>query len=330
MSGHHHDDGPRQGHSHHHHDHRHGVAGHAHAPATFGKAFAIGIALNATYVLAQLFYGVVAQSVALLADAVHNLGDVFGLVIAWGTMRLARREPTQTRTYGWGRSTILASLGNAVVLLLGCGAIAIEAIQRFGHPKPVAGGTVMWVAAIGIAINGGTALMFMRGRKDDLNIKGAFLHMASDAVVSGGVVLAALLIQFTDWLWLDPATSLVIAVVITISTWGLLRDSANLAMDAVPGGIKLADVEQALLALPGVVEVHDLHIWALSTTETALTAHLIERISSGGTGLIAQATAEVRHRFAIGHCTFQVEVAESADACNQRSMNAGCSMRDTH
>jgi cobalt-zinc-cadmium efflux system protein len=274
-------------------------------------------------VAAQVFYGIAAHSVALLADAVHNLGDVLGLVIAWGTMQLAQRQPTQTRTYGWGRSTILASLGNAVVLLLGCGAIAVEAMHRFGHPKPVASGIVMWVAAIGILINGGTALMFMRGRKDDLNIKGAFMHMASDAVVSAGVVVAALAIGFTGWMWLDPLTSLVIAMVITIGTWGLLRDSANLAMDVVPGGIELAKVEETLLALPGVIEVHDLHVWALSTTETALTAHLIQSrsIDAGtgdGAGLIAEATAEVRKRFKIGHSTFQVETAESADACGLR------------
>ena len=300
------------------HGHSHAAGGHSHAPASFGKAFAIGIALNATYVAAQVFYGIAAHSVALLADAVHNLGDVLGLVVAWGAMRLARRGPTQTRTYGWGRGTILASLSNAVVLLLGCGAIAIEALQRFGHPQPVAAGIVVWVAAAGIAINGATAMMFMRGRKDDLNIKGAFMHMAADAAVSAGVVIAALAIQFTGWLWLDPVTSLLIVAVIIIGTWGLLRDSVNLAMDVVPGGIELPEVKDALLALPGVVEVHDLHVWALSTTETALTAHLIQSGTGDGVGLIAQATAEVRKRFKIGHSTIQVETAESADACGLR------------
>lgn len=297
--------------------------GHGHAPASFGKAFAIGITLNAAYVAAQVFYGVVAHSVALLADAAHNLGDVLGLAIAWVAMHLAKRGPTQTRTYGWGRGTILASMTNAVVLLLACGAIAIEAVQRFGHPHPIAAGIVMWVAAAGIAINGATALLFMRGRKDDLNIKGAFLHMAADAAVSAGVLIAALAIQLTGWLWLDPMTSLLIVAVIIIGTWGLLRDSANLAMDVVPGGIQLPEVERTLLALPGVIEVHDLHVWALSTTETALTAHLIQSgsIAAGtddGVGLIAQATTEVRKRFKIGHSTFQVETAESADACGLR------------
>ena len=322
--------------------HAHAHDGHGHAPASFGKAFAIGIALNATYVAAQVFYGLAAHSVALLADAVHNLGDVLGLLIAWGAIRLAARLPTRTRTYGWGRGTILASLANAVVLLLGCGAIAIEAVQRFDHPHPVATGIVMWVAAVGIVINGVTALMFMRGRKDDLNIKGAFLHMAADAAVSAGVLIAALAIRFTGGQWLDPLTSLTIVAVIVIGTWGLLRDSVNLALDAVPGGIELAEVERTLLALPGVIEVHDLHVWALSTTETALTAHLIQ---SGATGdrpecdepgvdargidprgvaaddLIRQACGVVRERFRIGHSTFQVETAESATGCGLRAAN---------
>ena len=305
-------------------DHDHDHIGHA--PPSFGAAFAIGITLNTAYVAAQVFYGLSAHSVALLADAVHNLGDVLGLGIAWIAMRLARRLPTRTRTYGWGRGTILASLANAMVLLLGCGAIAIEAAQRFSHPHPVAGVVVMWVAAAGILINGSTALMFMRGRKDDLNIKGAFVHMASDAAVSAGVVIAALLIQFIGWQWLDPVPSLLIVAVIILGTWSLLRDSLNLAMDVVPGGIELSEVENVLLALPGVIEVHDLHVWALSTTETALTAHLIESASPrqnthDPVGLIAQASSAVRERFKIGHSTFQVETAESADACKLRPAN---------
>lgn len=321
MSDHDHDHAHDHVHDHdaHDHGHAHGAKGHSHAPASFGKAFAIGIALNAAYVAAQVFYGLISHSVALLADAVHNLGDVLGLVIAWLAMSLAKRLPTQTRTYGWGRGTILASLTNAVVLLLGCGAIAIEAVQRFSHPHPIAAGLVMWVAAAGIVINGATALMFMRGHKDDLNIKGAFMHMASDAAVSAGVVISALLIQFTGWHWLDPATSLLIIAVIIIGTWSLLRDSMDLAMDVVPGSIKLTQVEQALLALPGVIEVHDLHVWALSTTEIALTAHLIHDGSGDGSDLIRLATDEVRIRFKIGHATIQVETAETADACRQRS-----------
>ena len=293
-------------------------AGHAHGPASFGKAFAIGITLNATYVVAQVFYGLIAHSVALLADAVHNLGDVLGLVLAWLAMHLAKRLPTRTRTYGWGRGTILASLANAMVLLIGCGAIGIEAVQRFSHPHAVQGGLVMWVAAAGIAINGFTALMFMRGRKTDLNVRGAFLHMVADAAVSAGVVVAALVIQTTGWLWVDPVTSLLIVTVIIIGTWSLLRESFNLAMDEVPGGIELAQVEAALKALPGVAEVHDLHVWALSTTENALTAHLVQDGSAQADNLIRAATDEIRKRFGIGHSTIQVETSASADDCGQR------------
>lgn len=307
-------------HAHHgdHHGHEHGSSGHSHAPTSFGRAFAIGTALNAGYVAAQVFYGLAAHSVALLADAVHNLGDVLGLLLAWGAAFLATRRPTADRTYGWRRGTILASLVNAIVLLLSCGAIAAEAVGRFGDPQPVAGNTVIWVAAIGIAINGATALMFMRGREGDLNVKGAFLHMAADAAVSAGVVVAGLLIQLTGWLWLDPATSLAIVGVITIGTWGLLRDSVNLAMDAVPRGMDPVKIETVLRALPGVVEIHDLHVWGLSTTETALTAHLVRDGSGDPDGLIEQACDLLRDEFGIGHATLQLETAVSAEACELR------------
>ena len=311
----------RHDHSHHdhagHNDHSHGH-GHSHAPASFGMAFAVGTALNAAFVAAQVYYGIAAHSVALLADAIHNLGDVLGLVIAWMAIRLAQRLPTRTRTYGWGRGTILASVANAILLLLSCGAIAIEAIKRFATPEQVAGGTVMWVAAVGIVINGATALMFMRGRKHDLNIRGAFLHMAADAVVSLGVVIAGLGIKLTDWSWLDPITSLAIVLVIVAGTWSLLRDSVGMAMDMVPAGIELADVEAALLALPGVVEVHDLHVWALSTTHTALTAHLIGEEGERAENLIELASTEVSKRFRIDHSTIQIETRSSAIACGLR------------
>jgi cobalt-zinc-cadmium efflux system protein len=311
-----HDHNHAHDHRHDHHGHAHGSGG-GHAPASFGKAFAIGIALNGGFVAAQVFYGLAAHSVALLADAVHNLGDVLGLLIAWGAATLAKRLPTPARTYGWGRTTILASLTNAMVLLFGCGAIAVEAVRRFHDPTPVGGSTVMWVAALGIVINGATALMFMRGRKDDLNIKGAFLHMAADAGVSAGVVIAGLLMTLTGWHWLDPVTSLLIVAVITIGTWNLLRDSANLALDAVPGGIDLAGVDGALRGLPGVIDVHDLHIWGLSTTDTALTAHLVH---DGGDAsvLILAACREMRDNFSIGHATFQVETLQLAEACALR------------
>lgn len=313
------DEHAEPGESHAGHDHSgHAHGGGGHVPSSFGRAFAIGISLNLAFVSVEAFYGVVAHSVALLADAAHNLADVSGLLIAWGASHLAKRQPTATRTYGWGRSTILASLTNAVVLLLGCGAIALEAARRFQDPQPVAGGTVMWVAAFGILINGATAMLFMRGRENDLNIKGAFLHMAADAAVSAGVVVAALLIVYTGWLWLDPVISLLIVVVITVGTWGLLRDSVNLAMDEVPGGIEMAQVQSSLLALPGVVEVHDLHVWALSTTETALTAHLVHDGSANASEVIRQASDEVRKRFRIGHSTIQVETAEHANSCELR------------
>ncbi len=312
----HHDHGHHD-HGHHDHGHAHGHAGHSHAPASFGRAFAIGTALNAGFVAAQLFYGFAAHSMALLADAVHNTGDVLGLLIAWGAASLARRHPTALRTYGWGRSTILASLANAVVLLLGCGAITVEALRRFAEPAPVGGSTVMWVAALGILINGATALLFMRGSKDDLNVRGAFLHMAADAAVSGGVVVAGLLIVLTGWRWLDPASSLMIVAVITASTWGLLRQSANLALDAVPDGIDVIAVEASLRGLAGVVDVHDLHVWGLSTTQTALTAHLV-RGEVHDASLVRHACETVRDRFGIGHATFQVETLELAEHCTLR------------
>ena len=308
------------GHDHHGHahGHAHGPGGHSHTPASFGRAFAIGASLNAGFVAVQVGFGLAAHSMALLADAVHNLGDVLGLLLAWGAAVLARWRPTQARTYGWGRGTILASLTNAVVLLLGCGAIAVEAVRRFGAPAPVDGDTVAWVAALGILVNGATALLFMRGRKDDLNVRGAFLHMAADAAVSAGVVVSGGLIALTGWRWLDPVTSLAIVAVITAGPWSLLRDSANLAMDAVPDGIEMTKVEAALRALPGVVEVHDLHVWGLSTTETALTAHLVQDGAGEAATLLRLASTQVREQFRIGHATFQVEPAEAALACELR------------
>ena len=301
-------------HDHDHHGHQ--QHGHSHAPASFGRAFAIGITLNVALVIGQIVFGLYAHSVALLADAVHNTGDVLGLVFAWGASRLGRLAPTTTRTYGWGRSTILAALVNAIVLLIGTGAIAVEAIQRFWAPQPVANGVVMAVAAFGILLNGGTALMFMRGRKDDLNIRGAFLHMAGDVAVSFGVVVAALLMQLTGAPWLDPAASLLIGVVIVAGTWGLLRDATALAMDAVPPGVDAAAVQRSLAALPGVTEVHDLHIWGLSTTQTAVTAHLVT--DGANDRLVPLACAALQDQFAITHCTFQVETEAVAADCALR------------
>jgi cobalt-zinc-cadmium efflux system protein len=300
----------------HDHGHDHGHAHHNHAPATFGRTFAIGIALNVALVAAQIGFGLVAHSVALLADAVHNAGDVLGLAFAWGAVHLARLPPSARRTYGWGRSSILAALANAVILLVGTGAIALEAIQRLFHPAPVASATVMAVAAAAIVLNGGTALLFMRGRHDDLNVRGAFLHMAADAGVSAGVVLAAGLIWLTGALWLDPAASLLIGAVIVASSWGLLKDATALAMDAVPPGVDETAIARSLAALPGVLEVHDLHIWALSTTQTALTAHLVT--AAADHAIVPQACVLMQRDFAIGHCTFQVETAAIAAECRLR------------
>ncbi len=299
----------------HEHGHHHGGPGHSHAPANFGKAFAIGTALNLGFVVVQVVFGLFAHSLALLADAGHNLGDVFGLVLAWWASHLVKTRPTERRTYGFGRSSILAALANAVFLLVACGGITWEAIRRFGDPTPVAGGTVMWVAALGIAINAGTALLFMSGRKGDLNVRGAFLHMTADAAVSAGVVVAGVVILYTGWHWLDPVTSLLINAVIVWGTWGLLRDSTNLALDAVPVGIEPAKVRVYLEALPSVTAVHDLHIWGLSTTETALTVHLVKPDAEIDDGLLARVGAELREKFGIGHATVQLERGDAAHPC---------------
>lgn len=296
---------------HHGHSHEHSHAGHSHAPASFDRAFAIGVVLNFGFVLVEAAYGVFANSLALLADAGHNLGDVAGLLLAWGAAWLGRWRPTPTRTYGYGRTTILAALGNAGLLLAAIGAIAWEAIRRFDHPEPVQGGVVMIVAGVGILINAATALLFMRGRKGDINIRGAFLHMAADAAVSAGVVVAALVIVYTGWLWLDPAVSLAIVAVIAIGAWGLLKDSVAMAIDAVPAGIDADAVADHLRGIPGVDQVHDLHIWPLSTTETALTAHLLMPAGHPGDTAIATIAAQLHETFGIGHVTLQIETDPS-------------------
>ena len=296
------------------HAHEHG---HDHAPKDFGRAFAIGVTLNLGFVLVEWLYGYLAGSLALIADAWHNLSDVFGLLLAWGAAWLSARAPTPRRTYGYRRSSILAALANAVVLLIAVGGIVWEAVRRLQSPEPIAGGTVMWVAAIGIAINAGTAMLFVSGRKDDLNIRGAFLHMVADAAVSLGVVVAAAVIMATGWLWLDPMVSILIAVVITVGTWGLLRDSVNLAMDAVPENIDPHAVEAYLASQPQVSEVHDLHIWGMSTTETALTVHLVRPAGTADDGLLARVRHELHHRFGIGHSTIQIETSDPARPCPQ-------------
>ncbi|HEX4963214.1 MAG TPA: cation diffusion facilitator family transporter [Thermoanaerobaculia bacterium] len=299
------------------HVHHHAGHSHSHAPASFGRAFAIGVGLNLAFVVLEATWGVISHSLSLLADAGHNLSDVLGLLLAWGAAVLARRIPTERRTYGLRRSTTLAALFNAILLLVGVGAIAWEAIGRFRNPPPVAGGTVAWVAAVGIAVNTATALLFVAGRKSDINIRGAFLHMAADAAVSLGVAIAGVVILATGWSWLDPAVSLVISVVILIGTAGLLRDSFNLALDAVPPGIEVADVRRYLEGLPQVCEVHDLHIWGMSTTETALTAHLVIPNRHPDDCFYRDAAREMHDLFGIEHVTLQVEMGDPDNPCRQ-------------
>lgn len=310
----HHDHDHAHGHGHHHH-HGHGHHGHSHAPKDFGRAFAIGTALNLGFVVVEAAAGLITGSLALLADAGHNLSDVLGLLMAWGAAVLAKRAPSLRRTYGLRKGTILASLANAALLLIAVGAIAWEAVRRFADPQPIETGPVMIVAAVGIAINTATALMFMKGSKEDLNVRGAFLHMAADAAVSAGVVVAAFAMSLTGWLWLDPVVSLAIVAVIVLGTWGLLRDSLDLALDAAPRGIDPAKVRAWLAARPGVSEVHDLHIWAMSTTENALTAHVVRALDEGHDQFLHEACAELASKFNIGHVTIQVETSHGAHAC---------------
>jgi cobalt-zinc-cadmium efflux system protein len=292
---------------------------HNHSPANFSKAFAIGIALNLGFVIVEAGYGLNSHSMALLSDAGHNLSDVFGLLLAWGAFYLVKRKPTARHTYGLRRTTILAALLNAAILLLVTGGVAWEAVLRFAHPSVVAGSTVAWVALIGVIINTATALMFMKGQKDDLNIRGAFTHMASDALVALGVVVTGILLVKTGWLWLDPAVSLVISLVIVLGTWSLLRESVRLALDAVPENIDAKEVGSYLEDLPGISEVHDLHIWAMSTTEAALTAHLVKKDNTLDDELLARITSDLHDKFGIEHPTIQFEHADSLLVCSQAS-----------
>jgi cobalt-zinc-cadmium efflux system protein len=295
------------GHRHHHHHH-------AEAARGVGAVFAFGVALNLAFVVAEAGFGVVGHSVALLADAGHNLGDVLGLAIAWGAAALARRRPSHRYTYGFRSSSILAALFNAIVLLIAVGGIAVEAVNRFAAPQPVATGIVMVVAAVGIVVNGATALLLRRGHHD-VNVRAAFLHAAADAGVSLGVVLTAALVLATGWLWLDPAASLVVALIIVAGSWRLLRDAVNMALDAVPPGIDPAAVRAHLAAVAGVCAVHDLHIWPMSTTETALTCHLVIPAGHPGDHALAVLAAELHDRFGIEHMTIQVETGDPEHPC---------------
>jgi cobalt-zinc-cadmium efflux system protein len=318
-SGHdHHDHHDHGGHDHAHkhaHDHAghgHGGHGHSHAPKDFGPAFAIGVVLNLGFVLIEAGAGFWSHSLALMADAGHNLSDVLSLLLAWGATVLAKRAPSARRTYGLRKATILASLTNAVLLLVAVGVIASESVRRLMEPTQVQTLPVMITAGVGVVINTLTALMFMRGH-DDLNVKGAFMHMAADAAVSLAVVVGAAVMMISGGLtWLDPALSLGIAVVIVLGTWGLLRDSVNMALDAVPRGIDVDAVKRWLSELPGVTDVHDLHIWAMSTTETALTVHLTRPVNLDADAFLHSACETLERQFRIGHCTLQVETGDAA------------------
>ena len=308
-----HDHGHGHGHDHAHgHDHSHGPGGHHHGPVDTGDwRYAVGLLVNLAFVAVEFGAGIISGSTALMADAGHNLSDVMGLAMAGGAAWLARRASGPGKTYGYGKATVLAALANALLLIFACGAIAFEAVRRLAEPAPVMSGLIMGVAAIGFVINLGTALMFMRDQHSDLNARGAYLHMMADAAVSIGVVIAGAVIMVSGWSIIDPLVSIVIVAVILIGTWGLLKDSVNLAIDAAPRGVDVEAIRTAFLALPGVTAVHDLHVWGLSTTETALTAHLCHD-RPDPEGLLAEAQALARGRFRIGHTTLQLEAGPLA------------------
>lgn len=296
--------------SHSHAGHSH--PGHRHAPTDFGRAFAITTALNVALVAAQVFYGVLANSLALLADAGHNFGDVIGLLLAWGAFAIARWQPSGYFTYRLRAASILAAVANGLLLLAATVWIAWEALHRFTQPQDVASGTVIVLATLGILVNGVSAVILSRGSKSDLNMHGAYLHMMADAGVSVAVVVAGIGIWVTGWQWLDPAASLAISAVILVGTWGLLRDSLRLALGAAPRGIDPAKVRARLAALPGVTAIHDLHIWAMSTTETALTCHLVMPAGHPGDGFLRAVAEAMQRNFGIGHTTIQIEFSDDA------------------
>jgi cobalt-zinc-cadmium efflux system protein len=291
---------------------------HHHTPdQSYGWAFAVGVILNLGFVCVEAFFGWYTGSLALLADAGHNLSDVLGLMVAWGGYALAKLPPSPQRTYGWRGSTILGAVFNGLLLLVAVGGIAWEAIGRLSEPTQVPAGTVIAVAMVGVIINTGTALLFVRGRHSDLNIRGAYLHMAADALLSLGVVFAGVVIMWTQWSWVDPVSSLVIAAVIFFGTWGLLKDSVHLALQAVPPNINFDEVHSALLELPNVTDVHDLHIWAVSTTEIAMTAHVVRPRVENDDATLKAANEMLHARFHIDHATIQIERSVSAADCGQ-------------
>jgi cobalt-zinc-cadmium efflux system protein len=296
--------------------HAHAVGhGHVHAHLDYGRAFAIGIALNLVYVVAEAAAGLISGSLALLADAGHNLGDVLSLSLAWGAAVLSRRRPSGRFTYGLRSSSILAALANAIILLVVTGGIAWEALGRLSRPVSVAATIVIWVAAAGILVNGVTALLFSSGSRRDLNLKSVFLHMAADTLVTASVVAAGIAIALTGWLWLDPAVSLFVSAVIVFGTWGLMKSAIGLALDAVPEGVDAAAVRAHLLDIRGVTGLHDLHIWGMSTTETALTCHLVMPDGHPGDAMLNGIAEQLHHRFGIHHATIQIELADTEEAC---------------
>jgi cobalt-zinc-cadmium efflux system protein len=307
----HQDHDTHAGHDHDHAGHGHGGEGHHHAlPENMNKAFLIGIALNVALVIGEWAFGIAAHSLALLADATHNLGDVLGLLMAWGASVLAKRAPSERFTYGLRGTSILSALANATLLILVTGGLAWEAIQRFEDPQPVHGMTVIVVALVGVLVNGVSAWLFNSGRKSDINVRGAYLHMAADAATSLGVAVAGLVVLLTGWHWLDPAVTLALSAVILAGTWGLMRDAFKLALQGVPECVEISKVREFLSQLPGVTEVHDLHIWGMSTTENAMTAHLVVPGGHPGNTFLLEAAHEIEHRFSIHHATLQIELAD--------------------
>ncbi len=319
MSGHHDDHGQIHAHEHEQHAHGHGHGhGHHHhhaAPSNHSRAFAIAIALNSIFVVVEFAYGFIANSTALMADAGHNLSDVLGLTLAWGAAILTRRLPDGRYTYGLRSTTMLAALFNVMLLMLACGAIAWEAVQQLLHPSPVAGMTVAVVAGVGIIVNGISACLFMAGSKDDINIRAAYQHMAADAAISFGVLVAGLVVMYTAWNWLDPAVSIGIVLLILLGTWSLLGESLRMMLAAVPGNVDAPTVEQFLRSSAGVSDVHDMHIWSMSTTETALTAHLVMPAGYPGDSVMDGINAQLKEQFKIHHSTLQVELGTTMHAC---------------
>jgi len=299
----------------HDHDHEHSAFWQSRTGSGYGRAFAFGIGINLAYLIAEAWFGIASHSLALLADAGHNLGDVLALGLAWGAAVLSRRGPSRRFTYGLRSTSILAALANAIILLVVTGGIAWEGLWRLWHPVAVAGNTVAWVAAAGIAVNGATALMFMRGRRRDLNIRSAFAHMAADAAVAAGVAIAGIAIAATGWLWLDPAVSLAVSLIIVYGTWDLVKQALGLALDAVPTGIDPARVHEYLSEVSGVTALHDLHIWGMSTTETALTCHLVMPGGHPGDAALGILARELEERFGIQHATIQIEIGDSEEVC---------------